>query len=267
MRASRCDSHHACRSMPAHFPDALQILEKQPFPHSCGARGNSITCSGACRCLYTRVTCCVMSPAGDVGVLRHYGEPRPLRILPPDAKPLQWTWDEVMHTRTPMNTARQRPARRAAATSAALTGCLLTIVAAIAVAGPREQAKRIHDRLVGTPPSDAVLSQMESMMCERSGRRRDARDRQDHSPPQARSTTSRSRTSRRRGPIATRRCSHRSTITPRPSSAWCAMTCRSTRCCRPTFSTRGRASRPAIRRTATLTTRRWKIRTRTSEPS
>jgi hypothetical protein len=63
-----------------------------------------------------------------------------------------------------MNTARQRPARRAAATSAALTGCLLTIVAAIAVAGPREQAKRIHDRLVGTPPSDAVLSQMESMM-------------------------------------------------------------------------------------------------------
>jgi hypothetical protein len=61
-----------------------------------------------------------------------------------------------------MNTARQRPARRAAATSAALASCLLTILAATAAAGPREQAKRIHDRLVGTPPSDAVLNQMEA---------------------------------------------------------------------------------------------------------
>ena len=61
-----------------------------------------------------------------------------------------------------MNTARQRPTRRAAATSAALAGCLLTIVAATAVAGPREQAKRMHDRLVGTPPSDTVLNQMEA---------------------------------------------------------------------------------------------------------
>ena len=59
-----------------------------------------------------------------------------------------------------MNTARQRPARRAAATSAALMSCLLTILAATAHAGPREQAKRIHDRLAGTPPSETTLTAM-----------------------------------------------------------------------------------------------------------
>jgi hypothetical protein len=40
-----------------------------------------------------------------------------------------------------------------------------TLAAAIslpAVAGPRDQAKRIHDRLAGVPPSAAVLDQMES---------------------------------------------------------------------------------------------------------
>jgi hypothetical protein len=31
-----------------------------------------------------------------------------------------------------------------------------------AAAGPREQAKRIHDRLAGVPPTEAVLSQMEA---------------------------------------------------------------------------------------------------------
>ena len=31
-------------------------------------------------------------------------------------------------------------------------------------AGPREQAKRIHDRLAGVPPSDAVLAQMEGLV-------------------------------------------------------------------------------------------------------
>ncbi|MGH9887573.1 MAG: hypothetical protein ACREBE_18730, partial [bacterium] len=29
-------------------------------------------------------------------------------------------------------------------------------------AGPREQAKRIHDRIVGVPPSAAVLNSMEA---------------------------------------------------------------------------------------------------------
>src|SRR5690606_26688771 len=43
---------------------------------------------------------------------------------------------------------------------------LVTIIAATvgaataALAGPREQAQRIHDRLAGVPPSDAVLDQM-----------------------------------------------------------------------------------------------------------
>ncbi len=31
-------------------------------------------------------------------------------------------------------------------------------------AGPREQAKRIHDRLAGVPPTDAVLNQMEGII-------------------------------------------------------------------------------------------------------
>ena len=31
----------------------------------------------------------------------------------------------------------------------------------IALAGPREQARRIHDRLAGIPPSDSVLNTME----------------------------------------------------------------------------------------------------------
>src|SRR5215471_9154834 len=30
----------------------------------------------------------------------------------------------------------------------------------VALAGPREQAERIHDRLAGVPPSDAVLTSM-----------------------------------------------------------------------------------------------------------
>ena len=32
----------------------------------------------------------------------------------------------------------------------------------VALAGPREQAERIHDRLAGVPPTDAVLTQMEA---------------------------------------------------------------------------------------------------------
>ena len=40
---------------------------------------------------------------------------------------------------------------------------LLTLgLAASAAAGPREQAKRMHDRLVGVPPPAAVLDSMEA---------------------------------------------------------------------------------------------------------
>ncbi|HEX7079692.1 MAG TPA: hypothetical protein VF329_01595 [Gammaproteobacteria bacterium] len=51
------------------------------------------------------------------------------------------------------------------------TGACIALVAAAtlgwasnAVAGPREQAQRIHDRLTGVPPSDAMLDQMEALI-------------------------------------------------------------------------------------------------------
>ncbi len=57
-------------------------------------------------------------------------------------------------------------------TKTGLTGLmrifLATVIAAAialpAQAGPREQAKRIHDRLAGVPPSDSVLTQMEALI-------------------------------------------------------------------------------------------------------
>jgi len=46
-------------------------------------------------------------------------------------------------------------------TTMLLVGLLGIGLATAALAGPREQAKRVHDRLAGVPPSDAVLQQME----------------------------------------------------------------------------------------------------------
>src|SRR5262245_14936844 len=46
------------------------------------------------------------------------------------------------------------------ARAAATTVC--AAVALASYAGPREQAKRIHDRLAGTPPTAAVLDQMQA---------------------------------------------------------------------------------------------------------
>ncbi len=43
----------------------------------------------------------------------------------------------------------------------ALTALLCTVIVLPANAGYREQAKRIHDRLAGVPPTEAVLQQME----------------------------------------------------------------------------------------------------------
>jgi hypothetical protein len=45
---------------------------------------------------------------------------------------------------------------------AALAILLVVVLAAPAHAGPREQARRIHDRLAGVPASDSVLAQMET---------------------------------------------------------------------------------------------------------
>jgi hypothetical protein len=43
-----------------------------------------------------------------------------------------------------------------------LVGLLGVALVSAAQAGPREQAKRIHDRLAGVPPTDAVLASMEA---------------------------------------------------------------------------------------------------------
>ena len=45
-----------------------------------------------------------------------------------------------------------------------LTTLLAAAIALPAQAGPREQAKRMHDRLAGVPPSESVLAQMEALM-------------------------------------------------------------------------------------------------------
>ena len=45
-----------------------------------------------------------------------------------------------------------------------LVGILMAGMVLPAQAGPREQAKRIHDRLAGVPPTDAVLTQMENLI-------------------------------------------------------------------------------------------------------
>ena len=45
---------------------------------------------------------------------------------------------------------------------AALAAVLLTVLAMPANATPREQAKRIHERIAGVPPTDAVLLQMQN---------------------------------------------------------------------------------------------------------
>jgi hypothetical protein len=42
--------------------------------------------------------------------------------------------------------------------------CLLTCVATAALADNRDKAKRIHDRIAGVPPSEAVLDQMEALV-------------------------------------------------------------------------------------------------------
>jgi hypothetical protein len=58
----------------------------------------------------------------------------------------------------PMN-QRARRDRPGAAVAAAVAGALL-LLGQPADAGPREQAKRLHDRLAGTPPSGQVLDAM-----------------------------------------------------------------------------------------------------------
>jgi hypothetical protein len=41
---------------------------------------------------------------------------------------------------------------------------LISLISGSAIAGPREQAKRIHDRLAGVPPTESVLNTMEAQI-------------------------------------------------------------------------------------------------------
>lgn len=47
-------------------------------------------------------------------------------------------------------------------TMSVATAIALSLVSAIACAGPREQAKRMHERIAGVPPTPAVLASMEA---------------------------------------------------------------------------------------------------------
>jgi hypothetical protein len=52
--------------------------------------------------------------------------------------------------------------RMSSAVSAVLASAALALVSASALAAPRDQAKRLHDRLTGVPPSATVLADMEA---------------------------------------------------------------------------------------------------------
>ena len=55
---------------------------------------------------------------------------------------------------------RRTPKAGVGITCAVIAGLLFSALAPMAMSAPRDQAKRIHDRLVGTPPSDATLNLM-----------------------------------------------------------------------------------------------------------
>lgn len=59
-------------------------------------------------------------------------------------------------TKVEVVAVNRAPARLAAL----VVGVTLTLCALVAQAGPREQAKRMHDRIAGVPPSATVLDQM-----------------------------------------------------------------------------------------------------------
>ena len=69
-----------------------------------------------------------------------------------------------------MNTSvqqRGRDAARSLPVTVPVVACLALVLmlgATLAQAGPREQARRMHDRLTGVPPTEPVLSQMASLI-------------------------------------------------------------------------------------------------------
>ena len=81
----------------------------------------------------------------------------------------------VMHYRTGTKNRNAGAQDRTGRLIRLLTIGLLSVgLATTATAGPREQAKRIHDRLAGVPPTEAVLSLMEGQVSGATGTAMDA---------------------------------------------------------------------------------------------
>ena len=70
-----------------------------------------------------------------------------------------------MNTRMQIYSASERRRARAVTACRAALCCVLAALTAVsAYAGPREQAKRIHERLTGVAPDDVVLNQMAALL-------------------------------------------------------------------------------------------------------
>lgn len=63
-----------------------------------------------------------------------------------------------------MTTGSEMRARIGRALGSVLLGCVLSATAMVANAGPREQAKRIHERITGVAPTESVLVQMAALL-------------------------------------------------------------------------------------------------------
>src|ERR1700704_2299830 len=94
-----------------------------------------------------------MSVSGDVRRMRHSGRYLVLRILNRTKAQRTEAWERSM---------RQRKYDRQTHGADVVAGALLLALQGWppAISGPREQARQLHDRLAGVPPSDAVLTQM-----------------------------------------------------------------------------------------------------------
>ena len=68
----------------------------------------------------------------------------------------------MKHTTRKTTSFRGRTGGRSTRWRTLIVTALALVLAAPAVAGPREQARRIHDRIAGVPPSGTVLRQMEN---------------------------------------------------------------------------------------------------------
>ncbi len=80
-----------------------------------------------------------------------------------------------MHYRTGTRNSHADGQDRTGRLIGLLTFGLLSVgLVTMAFAGPREQAKRIHDRLAGVPPTEAVLSLMEGQVSGATGTAMDA---------------------------------------------------------------------------------------------